>query len=67
MRPQQLSLAKRPFVPNIFKLKRNKKCFKNKKCPNQASSRLKQLGNNERANAKALKTLKQETNTPSFL
>ena len=63
-------LTKRPFwysVPNIFKLKRNtKNVLKTRNVPNQAS-RLKELENKERTNAKALKTLKQETKTPAFL
>lgn len=41
--------------------------LKTRNVPNQASSRLKELENKERTNAKALKTLKQETNTPAFL
>ena len=62
---------KRPFwyrVPNIFKLKRNtENVLKTRNVASQASSRLKELENKERTNAKALKTLKQETNTPAFL
>ena len=34
--------------------KKHEKCFKNKKRPNQASCRLKELENKERTNAKAL-------------